>query len=163
MRASWFIVTATFTVLTGCVEVTPFEPTAFEPLVDASDSGFRDSEPTVRWVTNHEDWDAFWDTLEGDASEPPEVDFDRRIVIGAFLGQRSSGGYAVEVRSVAHADRGVDVFEVVYVELTPGDECGVTTAITYPYQLVTVSSDAESQADVDVMLFNGGDETSPCG
>lgn len=65
----------------------------------------------------------------------PDVDFGTDMVIGAFMGQQPTGGYAIEIEEI----RENDAFMVVEVEMqTPGDNCVLTQATTQPFHIVLV-------------------------
>ncbi|TVP46332.1 MAG: protease complex subunit PrcB family protein [Gemmatimonadales bacterium] len=65
----------------------------------------------------------------------PPLDFDARIVVLAAMGQRASGGYAIEISGV-HQD-GDDLYVRVR-EVRPGPGCGMTMALTAPVHAVSV-------------------------
>lgn len=59
----------------------------------------------------------------------PAVDWERQAIIAAFWGQKSSGGYTIELRRVTQTATH-DVFEVV--RTAPGPGCGTAAVITHP-------------------------------
>lgn len=75
--------------------------------------------------------DDIWrDAGEG---EPPDVDFEREMVIAVFMGERRTGGHTIHVESVQGGDDGVTVS--VRME-APGRNCMTTQSLTQPYQIV---------------------------
>lgn len=134
----------------------------FEVVAAGDQSRFQDEEPEERWATNESEWQRLWEDTAGNESEPPTVDFSERFVIGVFLGERPSSGYAVEVRGVGYEERHTEYFEVEYVELQPEAGCGVLTVITHPYQFVAVSSESVRLSDLQVRLVAGEPERVPC-
>ena len=70
----------------------------------------------------------------------PKVDFSKSRIVALFLGQRTSGGYAIKVKNVS--EKGNKIY--VTVEETkpkPGDM--VTMAITNPFTIVKINSTKE--------------------
>lgn len=77
--------------------------------------------------------EAFWEeAFRGIDMSPqvPSVDFDKKWVVGAFLGMRSSGGFSIEVQSVAESDNNLDIGLLTQI---PGANCFSTMAIEFPY------------------------------
>jgi hypothetical protein len=61
-------------------------------------SGIREALQTV--IRNRDEWNAFWKRHASTNTPPalaPIVDFDREMVVGIFLGEKSTGGYEVEI------------------------------------------------------------------
>lgn len=66
-----------------------------------------------------------------------DVDLTETMVLGAFMGQRNTGGYSIEVINARETD---DALHVKVRLTSPGPGCGVTTAITSPYEVVALPS-----------------------
>ena len=66
----------------------------------------------------------------------PKVDFSREFVVVTALGERSSGGYGVEVAAAAGAAGEVTVGVTTEV---PGKDCEVTLATTQPVDFVKLA------------------------
>ncbi len=66
-------------------------------------------------------------------ADVPEVDFTKNNVIGLFLGQKSSGGYSIDVVSVKVTG---DTAEVTIKEIAPAGMA--TMAITQPYCIALI-------------------------
>ena len=113
----------------GPVELTRITPTA--PSI-AYYSGL--GEPTRLVISDAAMFTRVWE--QAFASVPvPSVDFGRERVIVAALGQRASGGYAIEIQG-ANVEGDEMVFDVV--STTPGDYCAVSMALTQPVDMVKV-------------------------
>ncbi len=82
-----------------------------------------------------EAWASTWNEAIGRDKPPPDVDFDRRMVIVAFLGRRSTGGYAVRIDSVWRAAGAIGVGVKVR---KPGPRSLVTQSLTSPCHAVVV-------------------------
>ncbi|MDX1617155.1 MAG: protease complex subunit PrcB family protein [Balneolaceae bacterium] len=79
-----------------------------------------------------------WNGLhEGQHPQPevPAVDFTREMVVVTVMGTRPTGGYLSEITDVASAS---GVLGVRVVHTIPGDDCGVTAALTNPYHIVRI-------------------------
>lgn len=86
-------------------------------------------------VYTEEEYVRLWKLAYGDTKPAPVVDFSTQYVIGVFAGEKSSGGYAISVKSVT--DEGGT--RTVGIELSkPAAGCMVSQALTRPFQIVSV-------------------------
>ncbi len=123
-------------------------------------------EGTQAVLRNEDELADFWAKLhEGQTGahedalpDPPPVDFDARMVVAIVLGERSTGGYSVDIdRVVADEDEGA--MRVEFVETVPGDACAATQVLTSPYILVAVNvQDGPADAN-DEVLFSRSEQT----
>ncbi|MFP4012359.1 MAG: protease complex subunit PrcB family protein [Spirochaetaceae bacterium] len=83
---------------------------------------------------------------------PPAIDFDRETVVAVFAGQRSTGGYSVEIDAVCRtpeagsessAAASEAVLHLCYTEYEPAEDAMVTMALTSPYVVVAVEGRPE--------------------
>jgi hypothetical protein len=84
-----------------------------------------------------EKWQSLWKMMRGKSiplPEPPEVDFQKHMVIGVFMGSRPTGGYSVHISRIVKNDK--LIVSVRETAPDPGDP--VTTALTAPYHVVVV-------------------------
>jgi len=72
----------------------------------------------------------------------PEIDFDNNMVIAVFMGEKPTGGYEIEIKTVYEYE---DRIAVNIVETEPGEEDIVTQALTYPYHIIILE---KSEKDV---------------
>ena len=134
------VVIVASTVLVTMVEEADLEPEpgaiTFEIIVDAWHGGYSEQISSV--IRNEGDWNRLWQEVTATIVPPPsapEVDFDKYILLAHFMGQRPSGGYAVEFTEVFVEE------EKIYVtiqEISPGLECGAVAVITNPYQIIQI-------------------------
>ena len=100
-------------------------------------SGIREALQTV--IRNRDEWNAFWKRHASTNTPPalaPIVDFDREMVVGIFLGEKSTGGYEVEI---VRAERRDSALYFYYREESPPPGAMVTQALTQPFHLVRVA------------------------
>ena len=96
--------------------------------------GFKTAERTV--IRSEAAWREAWAKLnESPPTAAPAVDFSRDMLLLAALGQRNTGGYAVQIAS-ANVTNGVLRVEVV--ETRPGIGCMTTQALTCPVAVARV-------------------------
>lgn len=81
-------------------------------------------------------WARTWAEVQPSADAPPPVDFAGQVAIVACLGERRSGGYAIEIVSVEVAD---DALIVRVRETAPAPGSVNTQALTAPYHVVRVA------------------------
>jgi hypothetical protein len=100
-------------------------------------SGVR--EPLQVVIRNQAEWNAFWQRHSATDTNPapaPIVDFDREMVVGIFLGEKSTGGYEVEIVRAEQSDAAIYFY---YREKSPPPGGMVTQALTQPFHLVKVA------------------------
>lgn len=123
------------TVPEGATELT-IEPV--EEIVNRFYSGIADRRRVV--VRTTEDWHALWSELtilQVPQPDPPEIDFDRQMVIVATMGRQSTGGYLIAIPAVHEHEGGLFV-EVV--EVSPGPDCLTTQALTTPTAAIKIEA-----------------------
>lgn len=87
-------------------------------------------------ITNGDDLTALWQMLyAASGTSVPAVDFSQYEVLAVFDGSHSTGGYGVQVNSVADKD-GKRIVDITHFE--PGDSCQPAGQSTSPFVLVKV-------------------------
>ena len=93
-----------------------------------------------------------WEDLfshRDEAPERPEINFDETYVVFASLGERPTGGYAVEVTEARHMpDQNRVMVEVT--ERVPGEDCAAIQVLTFPYTVATVDAVEGASYDFDM-------------
>jgi hypothetical protein len=100
-------------------------------------SGVRESLQLV--IRNQDEWNAFWkrhSAIEKNPPPAPSIDFNREMVVGIFLGEKSTGGYEVEIFRAERSDSSLYCY---YREERPAPGAVVTHALTQPFHLVRVA------------------------
>ena len=64
-----------------------------------------------------------------------EIDFENYDMIAVFAGSKSSGGYSTQITRVMENE---DSLKVYVQETSPGKNCIVTMAITYPSNIILI-------------------------
>lgn len=70
----------------------------------------------------------------------PKVDFSKERIVALFMGEKSSGGYAIKVKNVS--EKGGKIY-VAVEETKPGSGDIVTMSFTSPYTIVKINSTQE--------------------
>lgn len=107
-----------------------------EPVLDEVDSGIEDAGRLL--IDDAERWESFHRRAVGDrtpATEPPDVDFGRAVVVAAAMGRQPTGGHDVALEAVYLLG---DTLYAEVLETSPGSGCVVTQALTAPLQAVRV-------------------------
>ena len=124
----------------------------FKTIAQGADSGYQSDSQTV--IDKQERWINLWQQHTSD-TEPspsvPQVDFTSYNVVAVFAGEKSTGGYSVEMltvetRNFQTKDLPSLVIVVEYRQPQPGDY--VTEAMTYPYHMIKIP-----QIDVKKVVF----------
>jgi hypothetical protein len=95
-------------------------------------------EPLNLVVRDAGTWEAMWRRItanHGEPPPPPEVPFEREMVLLASMGAQPSGGYRIRIERVL--DEG-EALEAHVVHVSPGPRCGAIAAITHPVDIVRI-------------------------
>ena len=109
---------------------------AAAPQMKAIDTGQNSTSTAPRQVVvrSAQDWENVWRSVS--STRPmPAVDFSGSLVVGVFLGQRSTGGYGVQIVRTRE-EKGTLVVE--YRETRPAPGTMSAQVMTAPYQIVAV-------------------------
>ena len=85
-------------------------------------------------VTDRDKWTALWRAHAPD-KPLPNVDFSREMVAAVFMGERTRGGFAVEIVGYRE-ERGMVI--VQYRETVPARDAITAQVIVSPYHLVVL-------------------------
>src|SRR5213594_288709 len=95
-------------------------------------------QPTQIVVRSQNEWTALWSRHMRAPSAPPpppSVDFSRDMVVALFMGERPTGGYAIEVTQIERTDAGLAIH---YRTRRPDPSSMQMQVLTQPYHLITV-------------------------
>jgi hypothetical protein len=96
------------------------------------------TEPSKLVITTKDRWKEVWRKVHRrrlPRPELPDIDFGQEMVVAVFMGERSTGGYEVEVASVIRTEKEI----VVDVrETQPPSGSPRTMALTQPYHIVVI-------------------------
>ena len=101
--------------------------------------------PLQTVTRNQDEWNAIWkrhSSIDRNPPPAPSIDFDREMVVGVFLGEKSTGGYEVEI---VRAERRDSALYFYYREKSPAVGAIVTQVMTQPFHLVKVAKYQNSQ------------------
>ncbi|MEK7555075.1 MAG: protease complex subunit PrcB family protein [Patescibacteria group bacterium] len=87
-------------------------------------------------ITDEAAWTTLWNQMSANITPKPpapEIDFANELIVGVFMGTKSTGGYSTEVTRIAKTDAKITVY---IREVSPGPNCAVTLALTVPYHIV---------------------------
>jgi protease stability complex PrcB-like protein len=108
-------------------------PPAFRTVERGSQSNI--DAPSKVVVRSTAEWAKLWKTHNFDKPEP-RVDFDKEMVVGVFMGSRPTGGYTVEIVSLADKD---GTLVVSYRETSPRPGTMAAQVLTFPYHLIATA------------------------
>lgn len=81
-------------------------------------------------INNLDEW-----TEVFEKSPQPEIIFSKTTIIAVFMGQRSTGGFGIEIKEIID----IGFLVIVKVEKTgPGEGCMVPMVLTSPFHVVEV-------------------------
>ena len=67
--------------------------------------------------------------------EAPAIDFTENMILAVFMGQKPSGGFAVEITRVEKCKNGLVIF---FSEVEPPLDAVVTAVLTQPYHIIKI-------------------------
>ena len=100
-------------------------------------------------------WPEFWKSHVGREENPPEVNFERDMVVIGAVGLRFEAGDSVEVRRILQIEGGT-LTEVV--ERVPGDFCSPAARLHLPFHIVLAP-----RTEPPVLFPEARVERVPCG
>lgn len=92
-------------------------------------------QPNAYLIEDATTWSSLWATVIVGGGPPPPVNFETEMVVGATMGDRPTGGYAVAIRSVEATTNRLLITVVYYA---PPPDTTVTFGFTCPFQFVAV-------------------------
>ena len=110
---------------------------SFETLVEGQIGGYDEEQNRV--INDHESLLEVYDYINRfrkPGFSIPTIDFSKETVIAVFIGEKTSGGYAVSIGSVKEVNEKV---MVQIKEIKPGPKDMVTMAITQPFCFVKIN------------------------
>lgn len=111
-----------------------------------------EQQPATSWIGNYssisesrqvvirdaDDWQKLWKQIHG-SNEPmppvPVIDFSKHMLVGYFLGQRSSGGYSVSIKDIKETGKEITV---TISSTAPGRNSIVAQMLTSPYAIQAI-------------------------
>lgn len=136
MHARLFALTLAATAVTAVLAA----DTTLRPLATGQQSGVQKPERVV--VRTQPEWEALWKRSapsKAQAEAIPEVDWSKEMVLAAFLGSRSTGGYGVRILEAREVN---GKLEVRVEERRPEPGGFVTQAFTAPFHMVAAPKSA---------------------
>jgi hypothetical protein len=102
--------------------------------------GDASGQQTARQVTirSAAEWKALWKD-HAPTEKLPQVDFDKNMVVGIFLGSKPSAGHGVEIVGVRTQEKELIV---EYVQRQPARGTMAAQILTEPFHLVSVAAHA---------------------
>jgi hypothetical protein len=109
--------------------------------IDTVEKGYRSGvrEPLQVLIRNQDEWNTLWKRHSSVDTNPPPapiIDFNHEMVVGIFLGEKSTGGYEAEIVQAERRDSSLYFY---YREKSPPPRAMVTQALTQPFHLVRVA------------------------
>jgi PrcB C-terminal len=110
------------------------QPIAFDVVLQGSQSPIADQKNFV--IVSLDEWRDLWLHVHGDQEAPlPAIDFSRYAVLALFQGERPSGGYELQVKSVTQQQGSV----VVSVDdIAPGQGCEVPAGKSTSFVFIAI-------------------------
>jgi hypothetical protein len=112
---------------------------ASSPPLRSLDKGLQAGIDSPRQVTvrSRDELTKLWKE-NGQPTKMPAVDFAKEMVVGVFMGSRSTAGFATEVVGYRLATRGGNDVVIEYRETIPGPGTIAAQVIVAPFHLVAI-------------------------
>ena len=123
-------------LMAACTTTSYSQELEFHTVAKGPASGIQKRQQVV--IQSPSEWVSFWAAHVSNhdpSPKLPDVDFQKKSVIGIFMGQQKTGGYAVKIARVAETAKEIRVF---FQETRPAQGAIVTMAMTSPYHLVAI-------------------------
>ncbi|OGS44098.1 MAG: hypothetical protein A2539_00815 [Elusimicrobia bacterium RIFOXYD2_FULL_34_15] len=99
-------------------------------------SGIKEKKSLI--IKTQQEWQKLWKEHTDGLESIPEVDFNKNIVIGVFMGEQRTGGYGIQISQIEESQ---DTIYIQTIETVPASGSGVTKQLTQPYHIVVVTKD----------------------
>jgi hypothetical protein len=112
---------------------------SFVTLGKGSQSGVRERKFVV--IKSESNWQALWNShvsMSVPPKQPPVVDFQTEMIVAVFSGEKSTGGYSIEISRIQE-DSSKHALEVIVHERKPPAGAMVIQALTQPYHIVKLT------------------------
>lgn len=143
LRLAAGLLIALLALLAGCGGAGPKGPAApalqtvsFTTLLKGAYSGITDRQAVL--ITDEAAWQAHWRrhaSRQVPVPPAPPFDFSQGSILAVYMGERNSGGNAVEVTGVSQDG---DTLWVTVRQTTPGPGAITTQALTQPFHIVKI-------------------------
>lgn len=101
-------------------------------------------------IRDPQSWKNLWARISND--DPPMINFKKKMVVAVFLGQKSTGGYSVEIQGLTKQEKKKNSRILVKVKAgTPPAQAMVIQALTSPFHMKVVD---RSDGPVDFEFLN---------
>lgn len=107
-----------------------------QSLAMGTHSGVKDQQ--YHDIHNVKDFQTWWNKAYSTYSEVPAlptVDFNKNMVVAAFMGEKNHGGFTIRVESIKQAPDSYDVNIKISI---PGQGCRITQDTVQPFEFVAV-------------------------
>lgn len=117
----------------------------FKPVFEETYSAYTGDAPKLVVIQSEQDWESVWEneisafTLP--IPPPPEIDFSSQVLFAVFLGQRTTGGYTIQVTHITSNTLGSNADVLITAQGSSHGGQIVTQVITSPVQVVSVVGD----------------------
>jgi len=89
-------------------------------------------------IRTQDEWAKLWNkhtSIRIPYPEAPVIDFTENMILAVFMGQKPSGGFALEITRVEKCENGLIVF---FSEVEPPPDAVVTAVLTQPYYIIRI-------------------------
>lgn len=119
---------------------------------------YGDGNPRLFLIQSQAQLDQLWSSyILGNFINPnpaPQIDFGSKFVLAAFAGQKSTGGYSIDITGLnTNAQSGTSDIAVYATLVGPTPGTIVTQALTSPYHVVEVKRQAGFQFEDVYMIL----------
>jgi hypothetical protein len=84
-------------------------------------------------ITSKEEFAKIWEENFSAVYMPPkipEIDFSKNMIVAAWLGEKNTGGFDIEIQSVTTEN---NVLVITFRHIQPGKTCMSSMALEYPF------------------------------
>lgn len=126
----------------------------FDEITQGDNGGFMSKKNSI--INTPEEFDEVWnEAFSNFMNKPPlpKINFETKLVLLIAMGEKTNGGYSIQVASVTENENDVTV---IIQETIPGPTCMTTSAMTYPFQLIEIPATSKK------IIFNTIEKIYSC-
>lgn len=112
---------------------------------------YQGEDPALFIIASDKEKNEIFDYVSQSAQDKlNKIDFSKDFVIGVFLGEKSTGGYKVEIQSITRVNNTI----IIQADLNiPQPDTGRATIGTSPYELISIHKPDNIGGNIDFKLL----------
>lgn len=105
----------------------------FKRIIDGAQNSITEKQTII--IRSQNEWLKLWREMFPDQITVSSTNFDEQTIVAFFQGEKPTGGYSINVEKITNQ---VFYVEIAVKEISPGENCFLTQALTQPYSIISM-------------------------